>query len=85
MDIANRQIFTYNKGNMCVTVRQLEPNKNEYQIETQLKYTSGTTRLVKPKTCMFLDPINREQAFLVPDGTPGEAIIPVSKFYQGLY
>lgn len=85
MDIANRLIFTYNKGNMCVTVRQVEPNKNVYQIETELKYTSGSSKLIKPRTSMFLDPITREQSFLVPDGTPGEAIIPISKFNQGLY
>lgn len=83
--MANRLIFTYNKGNMCVTVRQVEPNKNVYQIETELKYTSGSSKFIKPRTSMFLDPITREQSFLVPDGTPGEAIIPISKFNQGLY
>ena len=36
-DIANKQIFTYNKGNMLVTVKQLEPRANEYQNETELK------------------------------------------------
>ena len=84
-DIANKQIFTYNKGNMNVTVKQLKPRENEYQIETELKYTSGSSKLIKPRTSMFLDPITREQSFLVPDGTPGEMIIPVSKFNQGLY
>lgn len=84
-DIANRQIFTYSKGNMNVTVKQLKPRENEYQIETELKYTSGSSKLIKPRTSMFLDPITREQSFLVPDGTPGEAIIPVYKFNQGLY
>lgn len=84
-DIANKQIFTYNKGNMNVTVKQLKPRENEYQIETELKYTSGSSKLIKPRTSMFLDPITREQSFLVPDGTPGETIIPVSKFNQGLY
>ena len=85
MDIANRQIFTYIKGNMLVTVKQLEPRANEYQIETELKYTSGSSKLIKPRTSMFLDPITGEQSFLVPDGTPGETIIPVHKFNQGLY
>lgn len=85
MEIANKQIFTYNKGNMNVTVKQLRPKENEYQIETELKYTSGSSKLIKPRTSMFLDPITREQSFLVPDGTPGETIIPVSKFNQGLY
>lgn len=85
MEIANKQIFTYNNGNMHVTVKQLKPRENEYQIETELKYTSGSSKLIKPKTSMFLDPVTREQSFLMPDGTPGEAIIPVSKFNQGLY
>lgn len=85
MDIANRQIFTYNKGNMLVTVKQLEPRTNEYQITTELKYTYGGSKLIKPRTSMFLDPITGEQSFLVPDGTPGEAIIPVNKFNQSLY
>ena len=84
-DIANRQIFTYSKGNIHVTVEQLEPGVNEYQITTELKYTYGSSKLIKPRTCMFLDPITGEQSFLVSDGTPGEAIIPINKFNQDLY
>ena len=47
-DIANRQLFTYNEGNMHVTVKQLKPRTNEYEIETELKYTSESSKLIKP-------------------------------------
>lgn len=50
--VANRELFTYNKGNMGVTVKQLFPRVNSYNITVVFKYTQSERKYVK-KTCLY--------------------------------
>ena len=52
MEVANKELFTYHEGNMGVTVKQLFPRVNSYNIEVVFKYVRYEKKFVKKHACM---------------------------------
>ena len=85
MEVANKELFTYHEGNMGVTVKQLFPRVNSYNIEVVFKYVSYEKKFVKKYACMVKNPFTGRMQFLVPINGNQTKAINVEQFYMGLY
>ena len=83
--VANKELFTYNKGNMGITIKQLFPRVNSYNIEVVFKYTQSERKFVKKHACMVQNPFTGRMQFLVPINRNQTKAINVENFYMGLY
>lgn len=85
MEVANRELFTYNSGNMGIVVKQLYPRVNSYNIEVIFKYTQHSKKFVKKHACMVQNPFTGRMQFLVPINGNQTKAINVGQFKMGLY
>lgn len=83
--VANKELFTYHRGNMGVTVKQLFPRVNSYNIEVVFKYTQSERKFVKKHACMVQNPFTGRMQFLVPINGSQTKAINVEQFNMGLY
>lgn len=83
--VANKELFTYHSGNMRVTVKQLFPRVNSYNIEVVFKYTQSERKFVKKHADMVKNPFTGRMQFLVPINRNQTKAIDVELFNMRLY